>query len=256
MRFLRRWAGVAPPRGGSALRLQTRQLDVPSDFPATDYESIQERVTSKFGDQGRHVRFAGGWSAVCYRFIAMAEYDERFTQSIKTSGSAPHDQRVRYEQERDLFGFLSSSCSLVDAFSFGMFAIGALLMPAAFPLTNEQDEEKVTRNQCHNKFSGAFPGDPFLTTLQLIRSKDRNNDRSKDGDPDWTAFLAERNFLSHREAPPRRFQMGDPTQPRAAMVGPNIVLDEQTTSSRRRQIAGLLSTLLAASNSFVQDHVR
>ena len=176
----------------------------------------------------------------------MAEYDQRFTRGIIENGSGPIP-RLRYEQERDLFGFFSSGCSVVDAFSFGMFAIGAMLMPTAFPLDTEREERRVDPNYCFGNYSNAFSGDPFLTVLQLI---------SKNGDPDWTTFSSVRNVLTHGAAPPRSFSVGDPTQPDAIIIGPNIALDERTTSSRRGQIARLLSRLLAASDSFVQTYVK
>jgi hypothetical protein len=228
------------------MRLQARQLDVPSDFPGIDFETIEARVQSRLAGQRHLGRFAGAWSAVCYRFLAMAEYDQRFTQGIIKNGPGPIP-RLRFEQERDLFGFFSTGCSVIDSFSFGMFAIGAMLMPAAFLLETERDERRVDPDYCFGKYSNAFSADPILAALQLI---------GKNGDRDWANISKVRNILTHRVAPPRSFQVGDPTQPDAIMIGPNIALDEQTTSSRRGQIARLLSRLLVASDSFVQVHVK
>ena len=228
------------------MRLNSRQLDVPSDFPGIDFESIEVRVQSRLAGQRHLGRFAGAWSGVCYKFLAMAEYDERFTQEIIKNGSAPAP-RLRYEQERDLFGFFSAGYSVIDSFSFGMFAIGAMLTPVAFSLHTEKDERRVNPDSCFEKYSNTFSGDPILTALQLI---------GKSGDQDWANFSNIRNILTHRAAPPRSFQVGDPTQPDARMIGPNIALDGRTTSSRRAQIARLLSKLLVASDAFVHAHLK
>lgn len=76
--------------------------------------------------------------AVAYRFMAMAQYDESFTRSILENGVGPAPT-LRYEQERDLFGFFNSVCSAFDAFLFGMFTLGAMLKPVTFPLKDKSD---------------------------------------------------------------------------------------------------------------------
>jgi hypothetical protein len=225
--------------------MRRQNLDVPTDFPVTDFESIEALVQSRFETHSHLHHFIGAWYAVRYRFLAMTEYDECFTREIIRSGVAPC-QRVRYQQERDLFGFFNSGCSVVDSLSFGLFAIGAMLKPTDFPIEPES-EWKITPKYCFDKYSDAFGGDPILDTLQLM---------TKNGDPNWVKFSKIRNVLTHRVAPPRRFSVGDPRQPDAVMTRTNIVLDNQTTGSRRKQIASLLEKLLAASNLFLQARCR
>jgi hypothetical protein len=225
-------------------RLQSRQLYVPDDFPCAEFENVEKKVQARFPEHA-HARFFGGaWGAVAYRFMAMAQYDESFTKSILENGVGPGPM-LRYEQERDLFGFFNSGCSAADAFLFGMFTLGAMLKPNAFPLRDERDERKVTPTCCYDAYRKAFTGHPIISALQLT---------TKNGDPDWEKFSAFRNLLTHRATPARNFSAGDPSRPAAIMSRVGVVLDKETTSSRRRQVAGLLGKLLAASNSFVQTH--
>jgi hypothetical protein len=225
-------------------RLQSRQLDVPDDFPGAEFENVEKKVQARFPEHA-HARFFGGaWGAVAYRFIAMAQYDESFTNSILENGVSPGPM-LRYEQERLLFGFFNSGCSAVDAFFFGMFTLGAMLNPVAFRLRDNSDERDVTPANCCRAYCKAFTGDPIVSALQLA-----TNNR----DSDWEKFSAIRNVLTHRAAPPRDFFVGDPSQPDAIMSRVDVDLDKETTSSRRTQVAGVLGKLLAASNSFVQTH--
>jgi hypothetical protein len=217
-------------------RLQSRLLDVPDDFPGADFENVEKKVQARFPEHAHSRRFVGAWAAVAYRFMAMAQYDEKFTRELLQYGASPGPM-LRYEQERDIFGFLNSGCSAVDAFSFGMFALGAMLKPSAFPL-RESNEWKVNPGTCHFAYSSAFTGDTIVSALQLT---------TKNGDPNWVGFSNFRNVLTHRAAPARDF-------PRGIISRVDIVLDKETTSSRRRQVAGLLGKLLAASNSFAQRH--
>jgi hypothetical protein len=225
--------------------LQGRNIDVPVDFPGNYFDAIEARVQSKFPGNRHLPYFLGAWSAVLYRFLALAEYDEEFTRQFRRFGASPVPQK-RYEQERDLFGFFASGCSAVDAFFFSLFAIGAMLAPTTFPLNNEQDERKVKLDGCYRKYCIAFAGDPILTALQVVMTP---------GDPEWADFCNCRNILTHRAAPHRVFQIGDATSPAAVMARTDIVLDENTTSSRRTDIVFLLERLLAAGNVFVQTHM-
>jgi hypothetical protein len=225
-------------------RLQSRELDVPDDFPGADFENVEKKVQARFPEHA-HARFFGGaWGALAYRFMAMAQYDESFTKSILENGASPGPM-LRYEQERDLFGFFSSGCSATDALLFGMFTLGAMLKPVAFALKDKSDERNVNPARCYDAYRRGFIGDPILVALQLT---------TKNGDPNWERFSAIRNVVTHRAAPPRDFSVGDPSQPDAIMSRVDVDLNKETTSSPRRQVAGLLGKLLAASNSFVQTH--
>jgi hypothetical protein len=225
-------------------RLQLRSLDVPDDFPGADFEKVEKMVQARFPGHAHSRLFGGAWGAVAYRFMAMAQYDQQFTRKFLQNGSGPGPM-LRYEQERLLFGFFNSGCSAVDAFFFGMFTLGAMLKPVAFRLRDNSDERNVSPANCCRAYCKAFTEDPIVSALRLA---------TNNGDSDWEKFSVIRNVLTHRAAPPRDFFVGDPSQPAAMMSRIDVAVDEETTSSRRRQVAGLLGKLLAASNSFVQSH--
>jgi hypothetical protein len=150
-------------------RLQSRELDVPDDFPGADFENIEKKVQARFAEHA-HARFFGGaWGALAYRFMAMAQYDESFTKSILANGVSPGPM-LRYEQERDLFGFFSSGCSATDALLFGMFTLGAMLKPVAFALKDKSDERNVNPARCYDAYRRGFIGDDPRLALAVAQA--------------------------------------------------------------------------------------
>jgi hypothetical protein len=110
-------------------------LTLPSNFPQESFARIY-RAVEPYRQQASYIQFIGAWNAVAYRFTAMVEYDERFTASIKANGPGPAEP-LRYEQERDLFGFASNAYSMFDAFHYGMYVIGTFTAPQHFKLETE-----------------------------------------------------------------------------------------------------------------------
>jgi hypothetical protein len=98
------WASPANVPSGHMDMAQVDGLDVPVDFPTSQFEAVQNTVVAYSG-HNHHRLFLYALRAISHRFTAMAEYDTRLTASIRTHGTGP-GQPFRYEQERDLFGFL------------------------------------------------------------------------------------------------------------------------------------------------------
>jgi hypothetical protein len=94
--------------------LQINGLLMPSDFPRELFEKIYTAAQPHNANPA-HPQFIGAWSAVSHRYKALAHYDEVFTRTIETHGPGPAYE-VRYEQERDLFGFASNAYSVFEAF--------------------------------------------------------------------------------------------------------------------------------------------
>jgi hypothetical protein len=102
--------------------LSAIELTVPDDFPAKQFEAVHNKLATYDGHT--YSLSFDALRAIAYRFIALADYDESFTASIKQYGiSSSH--AIRYNEDRDLFGFFSNGFSVFEAFWFALFAIGA-----------------------------------------------------------------------------------------------------------------------------------
>ena len=55
-------------------------------------------------------------------------------------------------------GFFSNGYSVFEAFCFALFAVGALIDPAHFPLATEKDERAVHWDKMQQAYRKAFPG--------------------------------------------------------------------------------------------------
>jgi hypothetical protein len=220
--------------------LSINGLVMPADFDRDPYEAVQSKL-SQFHKHDGHVHFIGAWSAISYRYHGLVDYDKDFTASVIKHGPAP-GQPLRYYQERDLFGFFANGVSIFDAYYFAMFAVGAILIPNNFSLT---DEWKIDWKLTSIAYKTSFSGDPMSAVLDKLWV-----------DPAYVDLRQIRNVLTHRGVPPRHHSLpiGSDEKPTATLGRVNIALDKDTTSSRRQQIARLLSTALEAARSFVETH--
>ena len=146
--------------------LAVNGLVPPPDFPAVDFEAIYTKITPR-SSHSAHTRFVGAWNAISYRCKAVTEYDIQFTASIIRAGPAP-GQPICYEQDRDLFNFFSSGVSVLDAFCFGAFAIGAHTGSTDFQLVTESDERKVLWSRLLDFYTKSFGNDPITPLLNTI----------------------------------------------------------------------------------------
>jgi hypothetical protein len=223
--------------------LSINGLTVPDDFPADQFEAVYKKLGSTYVQRAEYRGFIiGVLNAIAYRFTALAEYDESFRSSITAHGTGP-GQPFRYMQERDLFGFFSNAHSVLDAFCFALFAIGALRDSANFPLATDPDERNVTWSKMLRAYGKAFPSDPILSELEKIWN-------------DTEELRDIRNILTHRAVGAGSFgiSVGPSTVPETTTNDRlNISLDATTTSSRRRDVAKLLLLGLDATSKFVDQ---
>src|SRR6476661_8824523 len=103
--------------------LSTVGLAMPDDFPFGPYEAVNARVSShQVVQAAAYTEFAGAWRAIPYRFYAVADHGDAFTQSIAHHGATvPAPQR--YLQERELFNFFVNGLAAIESFCYGLFAI-------------------------------------------------------------------------------------------------------------------------------------
>src|SRR5436190_1346163 len=137
--------------------LGMNKLEMPPSFPEEHFNRIHQAV-DRFRQNVNHLQFQGGWNAVAYRYIAMTEYDERFTASIKLHGPGPGEPE-RYRQERDLFGFASNAYSMFDALHYAMFIVGSFVDSINFDLANKNDERNINFGNTKKAFGRAFGSD-------------------------------------------------------------------------------------------------
>jgi hypothetical protein len=185
-------------------------------------------------------QWAAAWNAVAYRFWAAAEDDETFRGLIKANSPD------RYSEERALFGFFVNACSAIESAAYGLFALGAMVMPAGFPLSTPDDQRRVSLAATAARYGVEFGGEPATRALAETVS-----------DHDWSEIVSIRNVLAHRTAPPRHHWRGGPndgrTDWRLAPHGlTSLNFADEPTARFRAVLAGHLSALLAGTEAFVE----
>ena len=226
-------------------------LQTPNDFDRDSYEDVRTRLAPL---QNTHfepwIEYTGAWIALSYRFKACAEYSESFTESFLNYGASPSDEKERYHQERDLYGFFVSGYSAIESFCYGLFFIASMLdtvkypIQTKFPVQTEEHRKDISPESTEKKFRAAFSGQDITKAL----------DRSVN-DVKYQEWKDRRNMLAHRVKPQRLMSIGSSTAGKPnATYGPvrwgEIHLDKDTTDSRRQWLAKTLRDLLSAADAF------
>lgn len=188
--------------------------------------------------------FTGGLNAARYRFIAAAEYDRAFTESISTTGNSG-GVRGRFEQERDLFGFYVSALSAIECTLFAVNAIGARSAPETFPLKavkespvsvdvldDAEKDERVDAEKVGKRLRAAFPDEPVTATVSELLTSDQ-----------FKHLNRIRNILAHRETPGRNIADDFQTPIQTGRRG--LELSTTTTGVLRAWVAEQLAKLFA-----------
>jgi hypothetical protein len=213
------------------------------DFPRAAHAAVEARM-------GRHsdvhpqawAQWAAAWNAVAYRFWATAEDDETFRGLIAANSAD------RYAEERALFGFFVNACSTVESTAYSLFALGAMVIPARFPLSTPDEQRRVSLLKTAARYGKAFSEEPVTNALaDVVR------------DSDWHEIANIRNVLAHRAAPPRDHWRGGPsdgrTDWRLAPHGlPSLNLADEPTARFRVVLSSHLGALLAGAEVFVEAH--
>jgi len=207
---------------------------------------------------GKYPSKAGwhGWASahngIEYRFRGAALADERFASTFSVAGD-------RYAQEEALFAFFFNAVSCIECFLFGLYHIGALVSPHAFPIATDQDLSGIRRKWVRDCFKRSFPGDALTKLIGRVVD-----------DPQFLNMLQYRDVLTHRGAIPRRHRVvphapgharipGDvdavfmTAAPKTAAGKDDFVpLDATTTNLSRVWLARRVSELLGETLRFCQ----
>jgi hypothetical protein len=166
--------------------LQAMDLIPPPDFPSQSHDALHEIVRNGVPDGETKKQFGRAQLAVAFRFQSLARAQDALYRSIAKYGTGPA-RPIRSRQEEALFTFFGSAVSVFDAFHFGMFALGACKVPAAFPFTTQAHERAVNSGSTRSAYGNAFPGDPIIQALD-----DYKNDQV------IKEIVDLRNVLTHR----------------------------------------------------------
>jgi hypothetical protein len=223
-------------------------LEMPDDFPAGPYNSVLATVrrwhrpdapTATYPD------FYSAWSAMAYRFKALAEHDEAFASSCARWGPGPA-QPERYRQERELFNFFANGLAALENLGYGLFAAASMCDPVNFPLASPQERKSVTLERATQRLMERFGEEGLAAALR--RALDSR---------EYQLLEGMRNHPSHRGTLRRSFSLstadgvgsaaltGVPRRARGgALTDEDVPLDRETTARMRRWLAGALGELL------------
>lgn len=206
-------------------------------FPAQAYEVVQKIVHQKVPEGPSKTLFVGSWMAMSFRFDGMLRDAEVMHSSVALNGPGPGHPH-RSQQEHTLFSFYGAAVSAFESFRFAMFAVGAHLNPAAFPITTEREQRAVNSRTIMLSFESAFPGDPMITALGEF-----------DQDSAVAEIIARRNLLTHRVIVGRHHCLHAGADWGGLEIN-DTMLEGQTASVTRR-----LDALVSAAATFVQGHL-
>lgn len=228
---------------------KTIGIDMPDDFPTTPHDAVNLKLGPyQPGKPDVWMEYGGGWNAIAFRFKTAAVADDRFTASIRKFPRPPLDE---YQvQEEALFVFFVAGFAVIESFAFALFALGAMLQPANFPMSTAADLRAINPILTKNKFAAHFPGTSVDLALSALLA-----------DPAYKNWRCIRNVLAHRTAPPRHHNLvlatggggGGTSQAGSTkwQVAGGLVLNDQTTSDNRIWLAEQLAKCIQASESFV-----
>ncbi len=226
-------------------------LLMPDDFDVDLYDSICASITKR--GQYHHradSHFAYAWKAIAYRFRAMAECDEDFTDSFPKRLSLPIEERFaeRYRQEKAVFGFFANGISSIECFFYAAYCFACIVNPNGFPLTDSQDL-KFTPLSAYKKFATHLRGDGLTSEMECCLR-----------DPKYREAREMRDVLMHRGALPRTVRL-ESGQPDLVAIPENpkdlsddwrykIELRADFTMTRRQWLSDTLAHLLARTSEY------
>jgi hypothetical protein len=166
------------------------QLEIPEALPVAEYDFVNQQA-SQFAEteKAKWRAFASAWTAVPYRWRAMHEHASDFGKSIAKS-SAP-EVNERFQQDHDLFVFVTSAVSSLECFFFASYCLASLINSAGFPISNERDLKFYPKDVA-KLFQKSFPIDSITSSMSLYVAAS-----------ELEVLQDLRNVLAHRGTPPR-----------------------------------------------------
>lgn len=219
-------------------------LLMPDDFPVAPYEIIHSCYSQrKDSNLMLWKQCAGAWNAVAYRFLSCTEHDLHYTESVRQGSAAPSHANV-YLQERELFGFFITGLAAIESFYYGIFAIASMISAADFPFVTAADFKAINSRDTANKFQSFFKHEDISNILQQVINT-----------PEFTEWNEIRNILVHRILPNRHYYLGGDKH-NQTLWEKGIVIDVNTTSTRRKWLAKNLNDLLTSAASFTEKYIQ
>jgi hypothetical protein len=224
--------------------ISTVGLIMPNDFPVVYYEAVSKALIPHKEVEAHKetwAQFAAAWNGLAYRYLSCWEHNSGFTKAIRKSGKSPLPPQ-RYIQERELFNFFTSGLAALECFSFGVYAIGAILKPEFFPMKSEDDMRKIKLKLTANMYEKSFPQQGITSALKNTAKSSQLGE--------WRDI---RNILIHRSAPGRKFHIGGESHG-LAIWNAKIEINEKTTSVKYEWLTSTLVKLVSAADEFTSKH--
>jgi hypothetical protein len=231
---------------------RTIGIDMPDDFPTTAYDVVNAKLGS-YQQRNPNVwtQYAGGWNAIAFRFKTATVADDRFTESIKHFPQPPLEE---YQAQEEAFMFFLAGFAVIESLAYALFALGAMLQPANFPMSTDDARQAIKPTLTKKKFAIHFASTPVEAALSAFLA-------DLLADPTYKKWRLIRNALAHRTAPPRQHvtelgtggggggtsQLGSTTW---QVIG-GLVLNDRTTSDKRKWLTEQLARSIQATESFV-----
>ena len=170
---------------------------------------------------GVREEFEAAWLALAHRFAAFSDACHAL--------EAAHTERA---QDAALFGAFSNGVACIESCCYGLFAIGAWLEPARFPLASPGDKRNATVGATMRQFGEVFH-DAELTRVLFWWLNSR----------EFGWWKETRTMLAQRVAP----------MSGAGWELRGVTLDVQTLREKRAWLGELLGTVLHEADVFVAE---
>ena len=217
-------------------------IDMPDDFPTDAHNEVVEKLGPCPARSEIGAELAAGWNAVAIRFKSAVNADERYTVSIKSREALGSADELVVQQEA-LFAFFMNGYAALESFAYAAFAIGALLLPADFPMSTEANRRAIDLKKVKSSFTTSFSGTAIEARLSALVV-----------DPKFDQWGRIRNVLAHRAQPPRRHDItvGRTTPDKTVWeITDGLTIDDKTTAFRRSWLAATLDECVTAAAAFV-----
>jgi hypothetical protein len=227
---------------------------MPVDFDSAAWDQLGGHLGKRANDPA-----FGGWAnahnAIAYRFRGAAVAEEQFTKTFAFAGD-------RCAQEEALFAFFFNAVASVECSLYGLFHIGAMADPSAFPIASDQALRRIDRAAVKKCFQATFSA--AALTAEVVALVD---------DPVFTQLRDYRDTLAHRGAIPRhhRVSLREPSharipsdidavfmssKPKAVDGGDELLeLDATVINPRRTWLAAHVGRLLRETAAFCVAHL-
>ena len=233
------------------IRWERFDLDLPDDFPVAAVDSLHAYLSDRDADaptRPEWKEWSTGLNGLVFRFRACDENGEAVVASLAAGNSPPMPDR--YFQERDLFSFFFHGLSAIECLTYGVYFVGSLADPIAFP--SDINPRDVVPRLVQDTFTThtAFGSHRIAKALDALTSAD-----------DFKEWGKIRNFLGHRGAPGRTFYEGGIDAGRVdwelpiAQVNIPKILQQAEIQRRRDWLGDQIGEICESAHAFAVAHV-